>query len=299
MSIHIEPVNLTCHLFSSPLCDELPLLQKIANVVFHILTLGIPLVIYYFVTWCFPRLTSEQDENKDFIADAINSVKTDPLLGEKALAFAREKLAENPQIIPRQFSMGSYGIEGTHQPTNKEIALLTTFFWASLHANLVNLIEQNGENAWSEPDVISTADACMKVGYAISVLTLEDLEPFTNNLSTKGEKRTYVEALTSQDSYLHRTFFVCTKMYHWARGGYIWKKEEDGLFPQPTPPAYSTLFYTPGTVQNSWAKIYNTFCDRINAYVEEGELEKTDNRFFTSTRKDVGPETSYDHDLDT
>ncbi|MDR3623729.1 MAG: GNAT family N-acetyltransferase [Chlamydiales bacterium] len=53
------------HLFSHPLCENQTFLRRVANVVFHILTLGIPLAAYYIVVHIFPR-------------DALNPIPVNP-----------------------------------------------------------------------------------------------------------------------------------------------------------------------------------------------------------------------------
>jgi len=62
------------HLFLDPLCENQSLLQRIVNVAFHILTLGIPLAIYHVMSCCYSRTASTQ-ENGNIQATAVNSVQ--------------------------------------------------------------------------------------------------------------------------------------------------------------------------------------------------------------------------------
>jgi hypothetical protein len=58
-TIMINPVikctHPTNHLFEKPLCKEQTLLKRIANIAFHILTLGIPYALYHLSVWCFSK----------------------------------------------------------------------------------------------------------------------------------------------------------------------------------------------------------------------------------------------------
>lgn len=225
-----------------------------------------------------------------------------PRIGQEAIDFARQKLSEHPEIKPQVFSAGWSGSSKTNQPVNQEIALLTTLYWDVYFAAFEQEVKKHAE-PWSQPTVIQAADDLMKIGYAISCLTLEDLPAFTESLNSKGIKRTYAEALTIQDSYQYRTYYYCTNAYHWIRGGIAWSKgpwsDEEGLFqPQATPKAHAEPFYREGTEQSGWRALYNDYCDRVRSYVKEADLKKADNRHFTWTKKDEG-EKSFFHIPDT
>lgn len=303
MSICSATTNLYCihsnHLFSHPLCEEQSILKRIANVVFHILTLGIPLAIYRIISCCY-SVTSSKNENGNLQTTGINSVhqnksiKPYSVLGQKALEFARKKLEEHPETKPFPFE----GPEKANQLVNQEVARLTTLYWDVAFKKFEDLMKKNKENPWSHQEIINAADACMKIAYAISNLTLDDLKSFTENLSLKGENRTYAKALTKQDSYQYRTYYYCTNVYHWLRGAITWsanpwRAEEEGWFyPRvPISPSHTTLFYQKGSIQNSWNRLYNEYCDRVRMYVNEKELESADNRHFNWTKKDTGVKT--------
>lgn len=75
----------TWHLFEAPVCKKIALTQRICNVVFHILTLGIPLVIYHILNLgippnihhprIFPTKTPSENQNySDMSSQAIASV---------------------------------------------------------------------------------------------------------------------------------------------------------------------------------------------------------------------------------
>lgn len=300
MSIVSTPNGLNCihssHLFSNLLCENQSLLKKIANVAFHVLTLGIPLAIYHIISCCRPKTSSTQSSGS-LQTVGINSVQQNKSikpysnLGQEAIEFARKKLQEYPGLTPAKFSGGWYGSDKTNQPINPEIALLTTLYWNVAFKNFENVMKENKENPWSNQEVIQAADECMKIAYAISNLTLDDLKSFTEALSSKGDKRTYAKALTEQDSYQYRTFYYCTNAYHWLRGEIAWSKNlrnEWLLQSKFISNAHASAFYQKGTIQNSWNDLYNNYCDRVRLYVNEKELQSADNRHVTWTKKDTG-----------
>ncbi|MBA3956847.1 MAG: hypothetical protein H0X51_00420 [Parachlamydiaceae bacterium] len=252
------------HLFLQPLCHKQALLRKIGNVVFHILTLGIPLAIYRVIScrYCRP------------------AVPPYSALGQEVLEFARKsiKQAKSAYQFGREPSK-------THQPINREIAYLTTL-WNEADQKLKDLIKQHRTDPWSRPQVVEAADVCMKLGYAISNLTLDDLPAFT-------AKHTFALALTKQDSYRYRTFYYCTNAYHHARGEAFWDKRRhygEGIFFKTiseASEAYASRFYQEGTVQRSWNTLYNEYCDRVRLYVKEEDLSKADGRHVNWTQKDT------------
>lgn len=283
------------HLFSHPLCEEQSPLKRVANLAFHILTLGIPLATYHGISCCYPRRPFEQENGNLQSIGVISiqqnkSIKSYSTLGQEALKFARIELKKHPEITPTQFSAGWNDPSTTNQPINQEIARLTTLFW-DIGENFEKLIKKNRENPWSNQEVINTADTLMKIGYAISNMTLDDLESFTEMLSSKGENRTFANALTAQDSYQYRTFFFCTTTYHWLRGAISWDPYDQGdelYFCETVPESHAALFYQQGTIQHSWNTLYNDYCNRVRSYVNEEELMKADGRHIAWTKPDAG-----------
>ena len=61
----LTPVSSCRHstdLFGSPLCDKQSLIRKIVNVVFHVLTLGVPLALYKIYNCVFPRQAVDETQ---------------------------------------------------------------------------------------------------------------------------------------------------------------------------------------------------------------------------------------------
>lgn len=332
-------IRLTCthsnHLFDNPLCKKQTLLQRIANVAFHILTLGIPLIVYQIYSCCFRRAASNL-ENGRLQKTAIDSVQQNKViqenppvqtpvpvtpvletpvqkkppqentsvqkdtviqdpssvpystLGQEAFAFARKKLAEHPEITPYDFQT----YYNRYPPINPEIVLLATLRKNACE-NFDELMKKNLDNPWSNQEVINAADECMKLSFAISNLTLEDVKPFADKHDkSKDGKVNYAKMLVEQSYYLFKSFYYCTSIYHIIRAAKKWDLKLKGLkAPKIIPDDHANLFYKTGTIQNSWNILYNEYCGRIRLYVTEKELRKADSRPANWTIKDTGVET--------
>jgi hypothetical protein len=257
------------HLFSHPLCSHQPLWRRVAIFAFHAFTLAIPLALYQIVSYCASRITPFS-----------------PHLD--AMRFARAELKKHSEIIPWSFRK-------THQPVNQEIALLTSLYWNVCWQGFFQRIKQYPVDPWGQQEVIDAADACMKIAYAIGILTLEDLSScYAKRVATNDLQLTPAQMLTTQDSYQYRTFYYLTRHYHDIRAAVIWNKpgEEEGYRPQQRIPAdHAALFYKKGTTHNSWNVLYNTYCDKIREYVSDKDLKKADQRAVHWTQKDTGVST--------
>lgn len=272
----------TSHLFQSPFCSKQSLIKRIANTVFHIFTIAIPLIVYK--TYIAVKQKIEK-----------NGISQNPSpLAQEAINKAKSLIPLD--TVPFKFSAGWNGPKGTHQPINQEIARLTSFYWDECFEKFEKVIKESPDNPWNQPSVIEAADQLMDVAFTISCLTLEDLDPFVENLASKGIKRSKEKALTEQDSYMYRTFYYCTKAYHMARGAISWGQnpfnpDNFGLFypEEKIPEEHEKLFYEKGTIQNRWRCLYNEYCDRVKLYVNLKKLEYEDGRHVHWTIKDSKP----------
>lgn len=226
--------------------------------------------------------------------------------GQAAIDFAREKLKKHAPKIPElsgDYFAPWYKSSWKRQPVNEEITLLAVLYDDIYKGAFFNALQQHGEDAWSHAEVIKAADDCMKISYAIGVLTLEDLKPFdekwvNSGFFVKRKPAGLAGSLVRQDSYQYRTFFTCTNIYHWARGGLYHKEQEEFIFidKESDPEAskeHADRFYQSGTIQNSWNALYNDYCDRIRLYVDETTLFDKDSRHVKWTKKDTGAETFF------
>lgn len=280
------------HLFRNPLCKTQPLLKRIMQVVFNILTLGVPAAIYHITSCCFPRRAHEENhvnlQEKGIAAVLQNLDKPYSQPEKEALEFAKKELESHPRIKMRK-------VAGKHnlQPINSEITKLVNLYWDVHFKKFTKALKKNAQDPWSREEVIQPATACMKIAYAISALTLEDLSAFTEMRANKGDNITYAEALKRQDSYQYRTFYYCTNIYHNIRGAVTFnynKHQKEHVFKYPAEndlsDAYTNLFYQEGTIQNTFNSLYNSYCDRVRLYVNEEDLRKADPRHVNWTQKD-------------
>lgn len=234
-----------------------------------------------------------------------------PPIGQAAVDFAREKLKKHAIKSPEfsgEYSAPWYKDAWKRQPINEEITLLTVLYDNIYKGVFFNALEQHGKDAWVHENVIKATDDCMKISYAIGVLTLDDLEPFdekwiNSGFFVKRKPAGLAGSLVRQDSYQYRTFFTCTNIYHWARGGLYHQEEKKFVFPDLESDSVAMKkhvdsFYQAGTIQSSWKTLYNDFCDRVRLYVDEKTLLEKDARHVNWTKKDTGVDTFF-HTPDT
>ncbi len=64
----------SCHLFAAPLCESQPHWKRIANVIFHIFTLAIPLLIYSFLCCSAANPTPIEENEPQNLTKAFNPI---------------------------------------------------------------------------------------------------------------------------------------------------------------------------------------------------------------------------------
>ena len=248
-----------------PLGKSNNLFVRIANIAIPLLALGGVVAAAYYAF------------SGTKIATKLKPMVPVPPVGQAALAFALEEIRANPNVQPTKFATIAGG-NNTHQPVNPDIAKLTKLYRAEEDSFNAILKELPAKELTSNAYFLKTADKLMKLSYAIGVLTLQDLDAFVANTP-----RTKAKALATQDSYQYRTYYFVTVAYHYFRSNGMRNPD----------PAHAALFYSPGTKQNEWNQLYNDFCDRVRMHVIEADLQRADNRLYTWTAKDTGPNTFY------
>lgn len=262
------------HLFSHPLCSSQHLIRRVANVFFHIFTFGVPLAAYHVVKCCISIVNSIHSSYQTH--HAIQSVrrqldiKSDSperqeafsyaysLMEGKSLSSARwygEKLSKNEN---QQYTYARYA--HLNAPINSAIAFLAS-----------HLMDNAGE---------LNPDERMKISYVIGCLMLEELPRFIQKYPTyqdrqdQDQERTFVAALTRQDSYQYKLFFACPTAYYQLR---ISGSEQN--------------FYEAGTLESSWRVLYNDYCDRVVKIVLIEDLKKSDQRHAAFIGQDLSGES--------
>ena len=251
-----------------PLGKSNNLLIKIANLALPLFALGGVVAAAYYAF------------SGTKIATKLKPMTPIPPLGQAALTFAQDQLRANPSVKCVKFSTPLAQVS-TYQPVNKDIAALTTLFWEE-ETRFNNILEKvPAEGRLSDEHFMNSADRLMKLGYAIGVLTLQELDAFVDQLKTINITRTKAQALAIKDSYQYLTYHFTTISYHFLRSN--GNRNPD--------PAHAALFYTQGTKQNEWNQLYNDFCDRIRMYVTEANLQKANNHLYKWTTKDTNLQT--------
>lgn len=217
---------------------------------------------------------------------AVKSDKELPpydIVGQEVLDWAYKQLKADLTLQPTWISLESARAEFIFQPVNRKIALLNTLK-ERYFVVFKSAVEKHAKDPWASMEVLKAADNLMKVSYAISCLTLDDLPDFIRRLPLNMQ-RTAATALCAEDSYQQSTFFFCSRIYHLFRGGVTWGKRmvdgKEGLhYPMKSVSEEKARdFYQSNTLQNSWNELYRNFCNRVGKYVNLEELKKTDKRF--------------------
>lgn len=212
------PINNSCnhvnHLFNNPLCSSLSLLKRISNVMFHILTLGVPLICYHIVSYC---LSSKHLAylNRDINFDHLNHAKVllSPLIKD-ALEFADGELAsESYQEVLKQNS----DIDGSDDVPRKIIHLST------IHGIKQGLLKDRIQitsdrtDPWDDIEVQRLAGQVLKLGVAIGVLSLYDAKRFANN-----RNKLLIDIINDPDCYVSKSLYYGAIDYHRFKGGIKW-----------------------------------------------------------------------------
>lgn len=279
------------HFLKSPLCKEQPLWKRIMIVIAHILTAGIPLAIYHLsraISCCHSKTSAEDRRLKK---EAIESAH----LAQEAIHLSRQKLVERSGLLPTEFKTSA---TRTYQPINSEIAQLF-----SLHTqecqSLHELAEKEQQNLWVKPEAQEKAAECLKVGYTVSHLTLNDLPKLREQMCTEGHKRSKEAALAAPDSYSARAFFACASIYQKMRNACTWSAStiRDGHAvpvwnkPAVVPVGYAQKFYEKGSTEYDCRLLFNKFCDEVKKAVSVNAMNHIDKRFMPWVQKDVSMDT--------
>lgn len=134
---------------------------------------------------------------------------------------------------------------------------------------------------WQCDEVASAFDNYFRVAFAISIYTLEEAR------KNCPEGETIEATLAGQKTYHFHTFFRCPWAYYLARRESEWQNgpslEFTGWVPKrrqgDIAPAYVSLFYQPGRIQNEWRELFNCYSACVRTEVPERVLEQRDKRF--------------------
>lgn len=278
------------HLFESPLCPHQPLLQRIGNIAFHVFTFFIPLMVYHIVNAIFPKgkqIEAWNEETPWIPTEPDRMVEEVPFrlppysdVANTAITFARSLLQQRDNIPPEPIITGVPAHLPGLQPLNDEIARLTVLERTEIYPFFESVIRGNPDDTWNNPYVIDAANEYIKVCFAISALTVDDLPRLVESQRQLGEECTTAQLIASRACYVKRTFYAMTKAYHWIRSGIHYNPGTERGFaarlihPQYPNQEHSEKFYRNESMHFLWNQLYNEFCDRVFRCTTREELER-------------------------
>lgn len=258
-------------LFENPFDQNSSLLRKTVYVAFHTVTLGIPLGIHTLIDYSFPKVDEVHSNLKEIALKGMLSKLDKPdLVNKEAMDFANAKLNEHKDVKLSKF-------DKKINSENKDLLKLLTIYSDIYLKKFEALIQKHSDNPWQNEEVIKAADDCIKLAYAIGMMTLEDLPAFMSK--RPDSERRFDFSLTRQDSYQYRTFYYLPVLYHLVRAGAIWRKPPGSermrlYFPdKKVTKEEAAPFYQKDTLQNNWNELYNSYCKRVRMIVPEEDLQ--------------------------
>lgn len=234
------------HLFN-PWCPDLSTIKKVCIVVFHILTLGIPLLLYA-LSGGYARIRRQQEYYQNQLnAEAVQRSQ----IAKEALLHAQDQL-RNPSndLAP--------GLKNPNITTarNKELLHLNDLVTEANQALYGALFQIRRENILG-PEFLQIAQTSVQLAYALSYLYLQDLKinhvnPFDNIASDAIE-----------NVYAHSPLFYFARVYSLVKN--LGPNADANKSP---PPEYTKRFYEGGDLE-PWRLLYNEFCTSVHEFLDE------------------------------
>lgn len=275
------------HMFHNPFCENQSLLVRVANIVFHVLTLGIPLMIYKILECCCPSVCGIKRPTSLFqkrvIADLSDIEQEAIKRGNELLVSDEEKLAECKSRKDFYF------------PISQDIQDMMKLSRMYSNETFKLVKTRDPKTIWTDQDdkeLLDCADKFMNITLAAFIRSLEDLDGFmvAYNFTSAMEAltaccqfnpREKVSKKKDQNSYMFLIFKDMVTFYHNIRSG-IRYNSVDKVFQVDVPASSekSQLFYQDGFIHNKWRLMFNSFSKRLRMYIDEEELESTHNAKF-------------------
>lgn len=292
------------HLFQSPLCCAQSVLRRILNIVFHILTLGLPFLFYHVVAYC---IDSEQKS----------------VLSKSLLKYGQESILAVKKLSSKISFKGQWNFWDKKVPDYQPHYINNTvsLYWEYAFKNFKTALKENQQNPWKNKNVVKAADDLLKVSYTLFEYTIASLPVLqkalidrhaANDDSSSSESddssssdqtlplhlflRELLSNYDDEDLYAMSTIYYCAYTYTWIRYGVIWDNQKNCfVFPQEKEMLTAFIneeefqykntqgqidifnipaFYDKNTIQNDWRLLYNEYCDRLMivlGYDEEAE----------------------------
>lgn len=262
------------YLFEAPLSKDISLLRRIGNLIFHILTLCIPFLIYRVISYCSSRQRLS-DISRKIISDidldkAVKDIESLsginihlPLAieGKRALLATKDLLEELSIESADNWYIDNYQIPA-YMDRVREL-------YTKVYKELIDLLKQYPEKPWSQDKVLHAADKYMKVTFSFSILALNDIERIKADSDIDN-----FAIMTDKKRYIRFSYLPILKAYQAIRLGMYWRVIDadfdigisESLYKQggkiiiPNEVIigeHNDAFYQEGSLQNIWRQLYN------------------------------------------
>lgn len=255
------------YLFHSPCHEDLKLIVIIANIVFHILTLGIPFLFYHVVSYCLAKY-------KDYVIwTTVHKTK------QNVLMFARQTLLENIDIKGLDWDTKNQfpRCKISRTPDNDDISRLAALYWDKYAVEFQDILKahsRDGKDPWASEEVLVKAEEWLKIGCSMVIFTIKDLE--SRIASVDDAREVKMQVISSSYWYASQVMYYFLHTYAVLKIGLVCSDDNSLKFP-----SYLNLeniylkpsklfdwissikvsgrpeFYQKGTRQAAWRKLYN------------------------------------------
>jgi hypothetical protein len=185
------------NLFTDPLSSNQSTNRKIFNVVFHIFTLAIPYILFQIFSPCFLKQKIDLISVASKLIEECKRQETLSQEAKKALDFALTELT----LYPKKATLiaSSKKIPSNCKPTTRAIIAIEALYLAA-HTSPVGSPTRE------------TKDICMKLGFAVSCLTLRDLSLYVDPNDRASSIKSFL--LSQSNRVYHDLFFTCRDQYN-------------------------------------------------------------------------------------
>lgn len=292
------------HLFRAPLCEKQSTLKRVANIVFHIFTLAIPLLIVSCYRLCHPSTSYRSQVLQNQGVDGLEhsfpqkvegnlNLPGENELQRSVLADVETLLNASPNIQPFSFRPPGYAYSYFEPFEDTKIPCIARLyeFWRERFCLLIqspDFYQSNGGRPWDVVENREIADNLMKLSFALCYFAIQDYPRYRKGrnredgivlrgMTAKNSSwdRSLKDALGESSSYLFFCLQRVGTLYRYLRGAFV--PGDKRWYASPViadSEAYAARFYTPGTPENGWRELYNEYCGFV-AQAQENSPEGT------------------------
>lgn len=295
------------HLFTNPFCKKVSLIKRIAIIMFHIITLCIPLALYHVISFC--TLKSDKKVGVPSIKSSMSSIGSDSLLKQDALtdeAYIKSACDFADRLLEEKPSIRGWRLRGdvaVYPDNDEHTDRMVELYWDHSFKNFRKVLKSHSKDPWQSEEVLEAASELMQVSFAMAELTFKDMDRVSgvevpahlSNFSDEEGKKPYSRVITHNQYYVAYTGYYCANVYTWIKAGVFWndkaknprlsftrqdkiieklkglKSDDYILFSDLSIPE-DDVFYEPGTMQNKFRLLYNEYCSNFEACIKGDPL---------------------------